>query len=225
MALQESRTKSKVSNNGHKSGKKTKKIFILCLFIIVFIIFIVTSVIIYKHILSSLRRKKLLEDVEELEKKIQSLNSDNLSIIVDDFENVEHFEVSRLDAQENNPDKLLKFQVYQTDVLIETFIILEEIEEFIIINNESISDCDDDEYVTANIIEENIEEYYHWALCVEQLEALTDNYHPFDLEENFEVFAKSTTHYVYIEPLNIYEVLKLTDAQVLLFKCSGSFVR
>ena len=58
-----------------------------------------------------------------------------------------------------------------------------------------------------------------------QLEALTDNYHPFDFEENFEVFAKSTTHYVYIEPLNIYEVLKLTDAQVLLFKCSGSFVR
>ena len=57
----------------------------------------------------------------ELEKKIQSLNSDNLSIIVDDFENVEHFEVSRLDAQENNPDKLLKFQVYQTDVLIEVW--------------------------------------------------------------------------------------------------------
>ena len=52
----------------------------------------------------------------------------------------------------------------------QTFIILEEIEEFIIINNESISDCDDDEYVTANIIEENIEEYYHWALCVEQVD-------------------------------------------------------
>ena len=42
-----------------------------------------------------------------------------------------------------------------------------------------------------------------------QLEVLTDNCHPNDFEENFEVFAKPTTHYVYIVPLNIYEVLIL----------------
>ena len=45
----------------------------------------------------------------------------------------------------------------------------EENGELIITSNEDVEGCEDDEYVTANVIEENTEEAYSWALIVEQV--------------------------------------------------------
>ena len=86
--------------------------------------------------LNSLKRKKLMEDLEgkvyllycscnsqlsisELEKRIQNLNPENISLIIDGDENVDHFEVEKLESEVNNPKLFLAFQFYKTEIQIE----------------------------------------------------------------------------------------------------------
>ena len=49
----------------------------------------------------------------------------------------------------------------------------EENGELIITNDGDVEGCEEDEFITANVIEEDIEETFSWALIVEQV-ILTD---------------------------------------------------
>ena len=53
--------------------------------------------------------------------------------------------------------------------LFQLFEVYEENGELIITKDGDVEGCEEDEFITANVIEEDIEETFSWALIVEQV--------------------------------------------------------